>query len=119
MKNKASTSIGRERGFVLPEGTYGRIAMALTSVTLGVPAVLSTYALLFPPRQPNGIPATVLKVVVESFMFWLSVFCVIGLIWAIARPRWADCFLKAAAGKTVLSLGLFGLSCLLFIMAAV
>lgn len=108
-----SATQGRCGGLELPPGVYGRIAMALTCLALGIPSAFLLYALVFFVRRPVGFAAVVMRLVVDSLVLWLSVWSVAGLIWAVARPGWSERVLRSAGDKVAISVGLFVLSCFL------
>lgn len=53
------------------------------------------------PTASDGLERWALAVAVEIF-FTLTLFCVLGVLWAISTPRWLEELLQTAYGKVKL-----------------
>jgi hypothetical protein len=98
---------------------YGRIALALASLTFGPVSWVLTIALVFGSR-PGGVLECLFLAFVEELLVSLSLFFACGLIWALATPRWLETLLGVVGKKVAIALGLFALPlCILGVWAVI
>jgi hypothetical protein len=93
---------------LFPRDTYGRIALALASLSFGPVCWVLAIALVFGSR-PGGVLEWLFLAVVEELFVALALFFACGLVWALATPRWLERLLGVVAKKLALALGLFAL----------
>jgi hypothetical protein len=101
---------------LFPRDFYGRIALALGSLTLG-PVCWFLAIVLLLGGKPDGILGWLVLAVVEELFLALALFFTCGLIWSLATPQWLEPLLAGVAGRLGIALGLFAIP--LCILAAV
>ena len=93
---------------LFPRDPYGRIALALASLSFGPVCWVMALALLFGSR-PNDVLEWLFLAVVEELFVALALFFACGLVWALATPRWLETLLEVVAKKVAIALGFFAL----------
>jgi hypothetical protein len=98
-----------ERGIdqLFPRDLYGRVALALASLSFGPICWVMAIALLLGSR-PDGALEWLFLTVVEELFVALALFFAAGLVWSFAMPRWLEGLLQAIARKLAVAIGLFG-----------
>jgi hypothetical protein len=93
---------------LFPRDTYGRIALALASLSFGPVFWVLAIALVFGSR-PGGVLDSLFLAVVEELFVALALFFACGLVSASATPRRLERLLGAVSQKLAIALALFTL----------
>lgn len=97
---------------LFPRDVYGRIALAIASLSFGPVCWLMAIDLLF-GSLPDGPLEWLFLAAVEQVIVTLGLYFACGLVWALAKPRWLERLLERVTKKvTVVALGLL---CVLFL----
>jgi hypothetical protein len=91
---------------LFPRDRYGRIALALASLSFGPICWVMAIALLLGSR-PDGALEWLFLAVVEELFVALALFFAAGFVWSLATPCWLEGLLQAIAKKVAVALGLF------------
>jgi hypothetical protein len=105
--------------FDLPKTVVGRCALAVACLVLLPLAAFGLGFLIFVVPLPQTILGWVFRIVIESLFLGLLFFSLFGLVWAVARPAWAERLLQAGAFKLLLALCAFCLISMPFAIWAI
>ena len=87
-----------------PATIAGRVVFALFCLVVAPPAATFVLLLLFVTPNPTTIEGWAFRVVVETLCTALTMFSIIGLIWAIFISGWAERLLERATRELVTAL---------------
>ena len=76
------------RTLVLPRDPVRRVLLGVVSLGWLPPSGFAWFMVTFPPQRPPGLFGQAFQIVASEFLITLFIVSAIGLIWAIATPRW-------------------------------
>jgi len=92
---------------LFPRDLYGRIALALASLTLGPLFGFFSVAMLFRPKIQRPALEEWFIVSLEAFCLALAVFFACGFVWAVATPRRLERILEHVVAHLGITMCLF------------
>lgn len=76
---------------LFPRDLFGRLALGLVSLLLAPASGLILFSLVFGPGvKPLAWHDRIALLLLEEFLLGLFLFFSVGLLWAIAAPRWLE-----------------------------
>lgn len=101
---------GNKPTFTLPQTALGRCALAAICVLLFPLSAFTCFASMSIPPEPRNVVELVVelafRIVVEVFSLAMLVFSFFGIVWAVARPAWAEVAFQRAIRELTLAVGL-------------
>ncbi|MBI5758542.1 MAG: hypothetical protein HZA46_08500 [Planctomycetales bacterium] len=89
---------------LFPRDVLGRIALALIALLFGPISGAFLFAMLFVQNRQN--PDRWVRLVIVEVALAFFTFSVVGLIWAIATPRWLESALPRVAARLGIAIGI-------------
>ena len=91
----------------LPQTVLGRRVLAVICVLLFPLAAFICFGLFFTAPTPGDVLELMFRIVVEVLATAMLLFSFVGLVWATARPAWAEVVIQQAIRKLMWAVLLF------------
>ena len=87
---------------VLPPDRVRRVILGIVSFVWLPLAGLGWYAATFLPKRAPGLLRRVLVAIAAEFFLLLFLASLVGLVWAVAAPKWLEPIAQKAGGRLLL-----------------